>query len=338
MKNLIYKRNIAVIMILFIIIFFISLKFGSADISFKDIFSMVIEKIRGKSSGNMKEIIFFSIRVPRVIFSAVAGGALAVVGLIYQSLLKNGMADPFITGSSSGAALGAAVAIAFFPAAIGGKSVFIATAFIFSAGATFFSWFIGVKNGRLNAETIILTGIAVNFFSSSSVAMIMIFKREALEKILFWTMGSFSYSNIDEIVLIAVITVIISGIYIFFSREIDLIMSGDETAHTAGVNVFWVKAGIMAVSALLVAVIVTFSGIVGFVGLIIPHISNRFNGKKIRENIIFTIILGSCFMIVCDSAARTLFAPMEIPVGVITSFMGAPYFIYLLKKRRDLNE
>lgn len=338
MKTLIYKRNIIVIMIIFIIVLAVSLKCGSADISFQDIFNMIIEKIIGKNSGDMKDKIFFSVRVPRVLFSAVAGGALAVVGLIYQSILKNSMADPFITGSSSGAALGAAVAIAFFPAAISGKFLFIVTAFIFSAGATFFSWFIGIKNGRVNAETIILTGIAVNFFSSSSVAMIMIFKREALEKILFWTMGSFSYSNIDEIVIIAVITTVISLIYILFSREIDLIMSGDETAHTSGVNVFWVKAGIMAVSALLVAVIVTFSGIVGFVGLIIPHISNRFNGKKIRENILFTIILGSCFMMLCDSAARTVFSPIEIPVGVITSFMGAPYFIYLLKKRRNLNE
>jgi iron complex transport system permease protein len=338
MKNLIYKRNILIVAVIFIAVFLFALTTGSADISVKDIFNMVMNKLIGNSTGETKETIFFSIRIPRVIFSGIVGAALAVVGLIYQSILKNSMADPFITGSSSGAALGAAVAIAFFPSVIGGKVIFIISAFIFSAAATFFSWFIGIKNGRVNAETIVLAGVAVNFFSSSSVAMIMIFKREALEKILFWTMGSFAYSNIEEIVIIIIITVIISTIYFIFAREIDLIVSGDETAHTTGVNVFKVKMVLIAVSALLVAVLVTFTGIVGFAGLIIPHISNRFNGKKIKDNIVFTLILGATFMMLCDSFARILFSPMELPVGVITSFIGAPYFIYLLKKRRNFNE
>lgn len=338
MKNLIYKRNIVIVAVIFIAVFLFALTTGSADISVKDIFNMVMNKLIGNSTGETKETIFFSIRIPRVIFSGTAGAALAVVGLIYQSILKNSMADPFITGSSSGAALGAAVAIAFFPSVIGGKAIFIITAFIFSAAATFFSWFIGIKNGRVNAETIVLAGVAVNFFSSSSVAMIMIFKREALEKILFWTMGSFAYSNIEEILIILIMAVIISAIYFIFAREIDLIVNGDETAHTTGVNVFKVKMVLIAVSALLVAVLVTFSGIVGFAGLIIPHVSNSFNGKKIKDNILFTLILGATFMILCDSFARTLFSPMELPVGVITSFIGAPYFIYLLKKGRNFNE
>lgn len=338
MKNLIYKRNVIIIIIIFIAVFLFALTAGSANISLRDIFDILINKITGNGRENMKETIFFSIRIPRVIFSATAGAGLAVVGLVYQSILKNSMADPFITGSSSGAALGAAVAIAFIPSAIGGNTSFILIAFIFSAAATFFSWFIGIKNGKVNSETIVLTGVAVNFFSSSSVAMIMIFKREALEKILFWTMGSFAYSNQKEIWILFVITVAVAAIYMMFAREIDLIMSGDETAHTSGVDIFKVKMVLIGISALLVAVLVTFSGIVGFAGLIIPHISNKFNGKKIKDNILFTMILGAAFMMLCDSAARTMFAPMEVPIGVITAFLGAPYFVYLLKRRRNFNE
>lgn len=325
-------RRIDIVLLIFAAAVIIgAMLIGSRVFSFKEVSDILF---RGVDSSN--SVIFLKLRVPRVIFSFIAGGALAVTGLTYQSLLKNELADPFITGSSSGAALGAVIVIAFFRnSEFASFTVLMTTsAFIFAALLTFFSYSISTKGRKIRSDVFILSGISVNFFVSSIISFLIIFKRESMEKIIFWSMGSFGFAGWKEIAFSITALSAVTMLLFHYSKEVEVIMNGDETAQSIGVDTSKVKKYLILIQSLLVAVIVTFSGIIGFAGMIVPHISNYFNGKRYRENILFTILAGGIFMTLCDTVSRTLFSPVELPVGVITSFLGAPYFLYLLYKRR----
>ncbi len=322
--------NIFVICIFIIIAFVVSIKYGASEITFRKLFQ-IISGVKDSDS-----IIVWQLRVPRTIMAFLSGAALALCGTVLQSILRNGIADPFITGSSSGAALGAAIAIAFLGwiGEFAGITVIPLFAFIFSIIMTIFSYNLALKNKKINSETLILAGISINFLVSSIIAFIFIFKRESMEKIIFWTMGSFAFSTWNQIVFLSIIFLLVIIIFIKFKKEIDILVSGDECASTIGVNIQLVKKILLFSVSVLVASTVTFCGIIGFVGMVVPHISNHFNGKRFSENIISSVLIGGLFLLLCDCISRTLFSPIEIPVGAVTSLVGAPYFIYLLKRRK----
>lgn len=330
MRNKLRRTDIILLFIAIIVIIGAML-IGSRVFSFKEVSNILFGTV-----DNSSYVIFLKLRVPRVIFSFIAGGALAVTGLTYQSLLKNELADPFITGSSSGAALGAVIVIAFFgnSGLVSFSAIMTTSAFIFAVLLTFFSYSISIKGRKIRSDVFILSGISVNFFVSSIIAFLIIFKRESMEKIIFWSMGSFAFAGWQEIIFSITALAAATLLLFHYSKEVEVIMNGDEAAQSIGVDTAKIKKYLILILSLLVAVIVTFSGIIGFAGMIVPHISNYFNGKRYKENIFFTIFAGGIFMTLCDTVSRTLFSPVELPVGVITSFLGAPYFLYLLYKRR----
>lgn len=311
----------------------ISMTLGAASITPFEALHIIGEKIIGSSSTSVYEKIIFNIRLPRIILATLVGVGLSVTGATFQGLFKNPMADPYVLGISSGAALGATLSIVFRLESSG----LVLTTICAFLGALFSITLvcnIAKVGSKLPTMTLLLAGIAVNFLFSSMISISMILHREAMERVIYWTMGSFNSASYRQIIFIAPIVIVISCIFYSSYRALNIMAVGDESAYTLGVDGEKIKKGIIILSSIMVASIVSISGIIGFVGLIIPHASRMIVGSNNRELIPFSAVLGAVFLIVCDTLSRALIPPIELPVGAITSLFGAPYFIFLLWKRK----
>lgn len=315
---------------------------GSADLSMIDSWKMVIGKIPGLKNlvdisefGKNYEIIIWNVRMPRLIMAALAGGSLAMVGATFQGIFQNSLADPHILGVSSGAALGATIAM------VTGISLNfwgLGTVGIFAfAGAmiTVLAVYRVAKiSGEISTTNMLLTGTAISTLLSSLMSLIMTFNHDQISKVYMWTMGSFSSASWDRVIFMAVFSLIGALLMIVYSGKLNILMMGDEDAKSLGVDVDRVRVILIVISSLLVAAAVSVSGVIGFVGLIIPHCVRMISGSDNRKLIPYVWFVGAVFMIFCDTIARTIAAPTEIPVGVITAVFGAPYFIFLVLTRR----
>ncbi|MCC5910259.1 MAG: iron chelate uptake ABC transporter family permease subunit [Clostridiaceae bacterium] len=278
-----------------------------------------------------------NIRLPRILLSFLVGYALSVVGVAFQGMLKNPMADPFIIGTSSGAALGAAIAImlklntAFL--GIGFVSIF---AFCGALLSTFIVYNLARSKAKVPVTTLLLAGVAIGQFFTAIMSFIMIISSKDVTSIVFWTMGSFSSRGWNH-VWIAFFPILIGSIVLFFfSKDINLMLLGEDTAENMGVEVERTKKIILITSALMTAVAVSVSGIIGFVGLIIPHIARMIVSPDNRILMPASGLIGGIFLVVVDTFARTIIAPTEVPVGIITALSGGPFFIYLLRRSKKM--
>ncbi|NLK22410.1 MAG: iron chelate uptake ABC transporter family permease subunit [Epulopiscium sp.] len=346
-----YLRKKRYFYILFIIglgilfsVIFISSTFGSADISLRQ-FSMVLFRrlpfikdiLPHGEIIESHETIILNIRLPRIILAGLVGMGLSVVGAAFQGIFKNPMADPYVIGISSGAGLGATIAIV-----LGLNSTVLGFGFI-SLGA-FFGAFLTVimvykiaKTGaRLPTITLLLSGIAISQLWSSIMSILMIFNRNQIEKIIFWVMGSVSTASWRQVVFLTPFVVLGNILLWVFSRDLNVLLMGDETAKTLGIEIEKVKKILIIICSILIGAVVSVSGLIGFVGLVIPHIMRMLIGADNRVLIPFSALGGSIFLIICDTLSRTLIAPSEIPVGAVTALFGAPYFIYLLYKHKKV--
>lgn len=281
------------------------------------------------------ELIIINIRMPRIIMSILVGAGLATAGCNFQSLFRNPMADPFVLGISSGSALGATLAIAFG----------LNTVFFFGMGITTLFAFLGAiistiavyaiaKVGfKLPTTTLLLAGIAYGFLMNAIITIIMVLDRDKIENIVYWMMGSFSAANWQKIIIITPVLLISIILLISFSRELNLLSIGDDSAKALGINVERVKKILLIITAVIIATCVSTTGIIGFVGLIIPHAVRIITGSNNRYVLPLSAIVGAIFLLICDTIARTIMIA-ELPVGAITSLFGAPFFIYLLVKRK----
>lgn len=340
------RKNTAFSLIILLIVLFcimiISATLGVADIGFFEGIRILLNKIPiigGLiNTDGIKDIystIVLKVRLPRIFMAAIVGSSLSVVGAAYQGMFKNPMADPYVLGISSGSALGASIAIVLgFKKGFMGIGAVGIFAFIFSLLTAFLVYnFARVKN-KIPTVNLLLSGIAVSFFCSSLMSVVMMFNRDNLEDIVFWNMGSVAAANWESVFILFVINTI--GILLIFSLRRDLnIMSVDEdSAKTLGVEVEKVKKYIIFISSLIVAFTVAQSGIIGFVGLVIPHVVRIIWGPDFKKLIPLSVVVGAIFLVICDTLARILVPPAEIPVGVITSLFGVPFFIYLLNKNK----
>jgi len=267
--------------------------------------------------------------------AGLVGVNLSLVGSVYQGIFKNPMADPYVLGVSSGSALGAAIAIVFgINTMFFGISGVAFSAFVLAIITTFSVYNIARVGNKASTVNLLLAGVAISFFLSSLISILMIFNRNEIDKIIFWTMGSLTAASWKQVIFLFYITIPLASLIMFFSRDINIILLGDDSAKNLGVDVEILKKIMLIVSSFLVASSVSVSGVIGFVGLIIPHSIKILTGSDNRVLIPFSALVGGCFMIISDTLARTLLSPIEIPVGVITSFFGAPYFIYLLYKNK----
>lgn len=314
---------------------------GTAKISFFESLNIILRRLpllnrifEERVFPTTHTLIILNIRLPRIILAGTVGMGLSIVGTAFQAMFKNPMADPYVLGVSSGSALGSAIAISLgFDNFVGGLGT-ISLAFIGSILTAFIVYSIAKVGNKVPTNTLLLSGISISFLLSSIISLIMVFNRESIEKILFWTMGSFSSTNWNQVIILLPFISIGFFIFMSFSGDLNIMLTGDETAKSLGIEVENFKKIILIVSSIIVAACVSVSGIIGFVGLIIPHIIRIILGPDHKILIPFSAVGGALFMISSDALARSVASPAEIPVGVITSVIGAPYFIYLLIKNK----
>jgi iron complex transport system permease protein len=287
-----------------------------------------------KGAGTETErAIILSLRVPRALLAGLVGAGLSVSGAIFQALLRNPLADPYILGVSSGAAVGAIIAILM---GLSTLSIGLPLASFIGALLTIFIVFnFGKQDGKIHPNTLLLAGVIIGSFLSALIMFfISISQKEELHTIIFWLMGDFSFSNPQAVYMISP--------YIFFgfiflylrARQLNLILSGEESALQMGVDVERLKLISYLLASLITAASVSVCGLIGFVGLIVPHSVRLIFGPDHRLLLPSAALIGASFLIASDTFARTLLAPTELPVGVITAAFGGPFFIYLLRTRK----
>ncbi|MBT8508469.1 iron ABC transporter [Methanomicrobiaceae archaeon CYW5] len=270
-------------------------------------------------------LIVYSVRLPRVLAAFLVGAGLAAAGTAMQGLFRNSMADPYIIGTSSGAALGAAVAIVF----LGGLFLPV-FAFVGATAATFLVYALATRNGRAPVETLLLTGVALSMFFSAILSFLMYSAGKSLHQIIYWMMGGFWTVGWGDISL-AVVIVAGGIILIAYAKDLNILSLGEEDAVHLGVNVESFKRILLFVSSFITGIAVAIAGSIGFIGLITPHVMRLIVGPDHRILFPTAMVAGGIFLLWADTVTRTFMGDM--PVGVITAFVGAPFFIFLLRGR-----
>ncbi len=340
------KKNIILILItLSIIICIFCIGFGSVKIPSYNVSKIIINKITNSeyfSIGWKKstENIIWNVRVPRVILAFITGASLSLVGITMQTITKNNLADPYILGISSGASAGAVSVIILSNSYTFLKLLTVEQgAFIGALISIYMVFFISSKQ-IFNGSSLILTGVGVSaFFSACTTVIIYSSKNNSqLVTAMFWMTGSLSSASWDELFYPLLFLFLIFIAMIIYSYELDILLMGDSSAKALGINTGWIKLFLIILSTLLTSIIVSLTGIIGFVGLVIPHISRKIIGYKHKFLTIFSVFAGGLFLVISDTFARTYFSPEEMPIGVITAFYGTPLFLWIIRKNYSYGE
>ncbi len=313
--------------------------FGSANIGFVECCKILLNKIFGLYAKDVESLgskatIIWQIRFPRVLLAFLVGGSLAICGAVYQAVFKNAMADPYVLGISSGAAFGATMGMILkIPSTLLGTNAVSIMAFA-SAVLTVLLVYNLAKTGRnTNITSLLLSGIAISQFLTAIISLVMLMSAHEMRKIYFWTMGSFSAKGWSQVLTILPYAIIGYILISIFSRDLDIIMLGDDNAIRLGVESEKIKRYMFLITAFLMAACVSVSGIIGFVGLVAPHIVRLFSGPKHKWLLPLSFLLGAVLLVICDTVSRSII-DSEIPVGIVTAIIGAPFFIYLLRKKK----
>jgi len=279
--------------------------------------------------------IVLEIRLPRVILAGLVGAALAIAGATYQGLFRNPLADPYLIGVAQGASLGAVIGF-LLPVSWSGAGYGIIPLLAFTGAlvSTAVVYLLARVGKTLPVTTLILAGVALGALLGSIVSYLIISSGEKMHGIIFWLMGSFSLSQWSEIAIVLPYVALGTAVILLFSRMLNVMQLDEEQAQQLGVNVERLKLVLLAAATLITAASVSFVGTIGFVGIIIPHAVRLVWGADHRLLLPFSVLTGAVFMILADLAARTLLAPTELPIGVITAICGAPFFLYLLRRRK----
>ena len=314
------------------------LGFGAEKISFFQVVNILAQGpfLQSENLEFPRHIILWQVRVPRILLAFMVGGSLAAVGASLQALLRNPLADPFVIGISSGAALGASVAILF------GVGLSILTllvlpfcAFLGALLSILVVYRIAVSYGSFSIHALLLGGVVLNaIFSALVLFLTTLADPYKASGMYAWLMGSLTGPDFQTVLVLA--GYLLLGIFVLVSQAsaLNLLTLGEEAARSLGVEVERVKRVVFTASALLTGAVVAFSGLIGFVGLIVPHAVRLMFGADHRLLLLASGILGGMFLMVADTVARTLLSPAEIPVGVVTALVGGPIFLYLLVQRR----
>jgi len=303
---------------------------GSQKISLRKVFAGPGEV----PGGNIDYEIFVGVRLPRVILAALVGAALACSGVVLQAILRNPLADPYILGISSGAGLGVITAvISGITWGFWGGSPIAVFAFAGALGTVWLVWGIGHFTGKSQVINLLLAGVVINaFFSAVIMFLTSIAKSEQVHSTIFWLMGNITEKSISVLGLSAVC--ILAGIFALFciSQRLNVLTLGEDEAKGLGVDTAKTKLVAFGFAAFITAIAVSLSGLVGFVGLIIPHGARLVFGPDHRQLLPVSGIIGAVFLVAADTLARTVVAPAQLPVGVITAIAGGPFFLFLLAK------
>ena len=318
--------------LLFLLIAFVlSLAIGSVFISPAEMWKI----LRGAGEDKFAFIIW-NIRLPRTVLIALTGAALSGSGASYQGLFRNPLADPFLIGVASGAGLGAVIAMSIqWPYSFWGLMAIPAASFIFALLTVFIVYFLARVGQTVPTTNLILAGVAFSSFATSLTSFLMLRSTSEVRRALGWLLGGASQTGWTAILAMLPYLVIGLGILIIFGYRLNLLQFGDDQAQHMGLNVTRTKTILLIASSLATAAAVAFSGIIGFIGLVVPHIMRLWFGADYRRLIPLSIISGASALLLSDIIARIVLAPQEIPVGIITALVGAPFFLWVLRRAKN---
>lgn len=336
------KKSISLFFILAIVIFitfFLSVSNGQADSSFTDVLKVIsnhlgFAKTTYSVPSSTSNIIWY-IRLPRVLTAFFAGSALAISGVVMQAIVQNPLADPYMLGISSGASLGATFSILIGVSASSFLGQF-GTAFSAFIGALISTALIlllsSIGGDGLSIIKLILSGVIINSLFSSLSSLIIVFANntEGIKSLTFWSMGSLASSSWDKLPLLIIISVLVFLFFLTQVKWLDVLLLGEEAALTLGASVATLRIGYLVLSSLLTAIVVAECGMIGFVGLVVPHIMRGFFGSRHKLLLPASFLFGGLFLMIADMLARTVTSSVELPIGVVTAIIGAPIFAYMM--------
>lgn len=314
-----------------------ALQFGSKFVPLDQIISALMSMIDVNAKASMTDTIIADIRLPRLIYSVLTGIGLSLVGLLMQTVTRNALADPYVLGVSSGASTGAVFAI------IMGGLPFLGqynTPIFAALGAALSIILVLLCVGKSNSPVkLILIGMGMTgVFSAITMMIIYGAKHEAqVRSAMFWLLGSFAGIQWSDLPLTAIIVILFMRYIYMFNQDLDVLLLGNHEAAQMGLSVKQLQLSIVVISSIVIATLVSKVGVVGFIGLIIPHLARIIGGPKHKHTLLFSALIGSIVMIWSDVLSRALYSPEEIPIGVLTSLLGAPLFIWIIMNRYKHN-
>jgi len=288
----------------------------------------------------VQQSVLFELRLPRVLLAATVGGLLAVSGAGYQGVFRNPLADPYLLGAASGAGLGATLVLVYAPdLRSNGIPVLPAAAFVGALVGVLLSYLLGMSAGRLGGGTagLILAGVAVTSFLTAVQTFTQQMHTEDLKRVYAWILGQLSTAGWGDLLLILPYGAVSVVLLVLHGRALDVLSVGDDEAESLGLRARRVRLIVLIAASLATASAVAVSGLIGFVGIVVPHMVRRLAGGSYRVVLPLSLLGGAAFLVLADVAARTLVSPAELPIGVVTAFVGAPFFVFILRMTRKVD-
>ncbi len=330
---------ITILIVALILAMLLAASLGTVSIPMSDIAAITLHRAFGISIGvrwdATQEAIIWQLRLPRVLGAAIVGAALATAGVLFQGLLRNPMADPYLLGTSGGAALAATIAL-LIPASFDvlGFTLVPVAAFVGALLAVLMVYQIARVGARTPITTLLLAGFAASSMMAAAMSFLMLMNQNTLQRVVLWTMGGISASGWDTLRVVAPLILVGAVAAFALTNDLNAFLLGEEQAAALGVSVERQKFLVLAIGALLTGAAVAISGLVGFVGLIVPHVVRLVLGPDHRLLLPASFLSGATFLVLADLIARLVIAPSEVPLGVVTALVGAPFFIYLLRRTK----
>ena len=334
----------ALLIILFVMLL-CAVSFGAVSIKISEMFSAVSHYLKGEKPANIYEAVFLQIRLPRVLLCAVTGAILSASGVLMQGLFRNPIVEPGLVGTSAGAAFGASLVFVLSsglaPSIKAFAGPFLVPLFAFAGGllATYIVYSLSKNMRKVSITSLLLIGIAVNAIGLSGTGFLSYLARDPQARsITFWSLGTFAGATWSQFFITASVAGIIFIIALKYSKQLNALLLGEEEASYLGVDTDRLKRRVMILNTAMVSVATAFVGVISFMGLIVPHLLRLLIGSDNKKLLPASMLAGAFLLTLADMGARLLLAPAEIPIGIITSFVGAPIFILLLKRFNILQE
>lgn len=325
-----YLFSIILIALLLVLLVMTGIRIGSFDTGWPVIFSAITDYDPTVS----EHYAIVELRLPRILIALLAGGALALSGYLMQAMINNPLADPYLLGTSSGASLGASIVYAGLVPA----NIFTVSLFSFTGAmlVTLVAIIVAYERGRIEPVRLLLAGIALSALMVSATSLVAFLSSDdsRLKSIIYWTLGGFELAGWEKVPFLATVLINLSVLFTFYQKQLNILLLGEERAENIGVNTKILRWMVLLSCSLATGAAVSVAGPIGFAGLIIPHFVRSLYGVSGRYNIIFTVLWGAIFLLACDVFSRLIFPPSGVPLGIVTSFVGIPFFVFLLGKKR----
>ncbi len=329
--------QVILLMLLLVLIIVASAGMGYIKIPFSDVIRIVLAKILGNTDmlagmDRLLPVVVLDVRLPRILTAATVGGGLAMAGVVFQGILLNPLADPYTLGVSAGAAFGASLAILFNISFMSTWSVPL-LAFIGAMSTLLFVLYLSSSGGGYSSNNLILSGIIVAAILSAGISFLKYIADEQVSIIIFWLMGSFASKTWTDVSITLICVFFGFCVFLFYSRDLNLMSLGDRTASSLGVDTQKIPLILLLTASLVTAICVSVSGIIGFVGLLVPHMMRSITGPDNQKLIPVSLLAGAILLLGADTITRAVL-PNEIPIGVLTALIGGPFFCYIFRKQQ----